>query len=39
VVCGHPVADEQLQTPPVSEIPKWRWLLLSIGVPAGHYAI
>lgn len=39
MVSGHPVADPQLPTAPLREIQKWRWLLLSIGVPAGHYAI
>jgi hypothetical protein len=39
MVDGHPVADPQSQPEPLREIQKWRWLLLSIGIPAGHYAI
>jgi len=33
---GHPVADPNIPTLPFHEIEKWRWLLLSIGIPVGH---
>ena len=39
MIGGHPVPDPKVPTLPFHEIEKWRWLLLSIGVPVGHDAL
>jgi hypothetical protein len=39
MVDDHPVSDPKIPTVPFHEIEKWRWLLLSIGVPVGHAAL
>jgi hypothetical protein len=39
MIHGHPVPDATVPTLPFHEIQKWRWLLLRIGIPAGHDAV